>query len=70
MMDKVLVPATFSLHSTDPLRRVSWTHEEPIDLDLLYYTQKEVPRRVYQIIEEEIELGDLKRIQDELSKFI
>lgn len=61
--------ATISLHSTDPLRRISWNHEEPMDLDLLYYTQKVVPKQVHDLIEG-IPEWDLATIQKELSKFI
>lgn len=63
------IPATFSLSANDPLREVVWAHVEPQRIDMLYYTQRMVSQRVYDLIES-IPTGDLSAIQKELSKFI
>lgn len=66
MSDK---PVTFSLNANDPLREVVWAHVVPQRIDMLYYTQKMVSQKVYDLIES-IPEGDLYAIQKELSKFI
>lgn len=64
-----MINATFSLHSNDPVRRVTWWIEEPKDLDLLYYTQKQITQEEKDTIEG-IQLGNTRRINEILSNYI
>ena len=63
------IPATFSLHSEEPTRRVAYKFYEPKDLDMLYYTQRKITKEEYERIES-VQVGTLKEIISILSNYI